>query len=189
MKLISQSLNPELKQFDNKISIAKNEWEATRLNNKPTVAIHGATGIKNGYVPTVNEMRFNYMAGISIAVPIYNFGKHNELVKLKQTLIQQAELSKESKNASLNKDINQAFIDLEINTERIKNIESQIFACKKSQDITNVKYQNGAATYLDVISAANNFQKAALSKLNYEFQLCQSKIELAKLIGLQFWKN
>lgn len=189
IKTISQILNPELKQIDNKISIAKNEWEATKLNNKPTVSLHGATGIKNGYVPNVNEMRFNYMAGIAIAVPIYSFGKHSELLKLKQTLVKQAELLKESKDASLDKDINQAFIDVEMTTERLKNVESQIFACKKSQEITVVKYQNGVATYLDVLTAAANFQRAALTKLNYEFQLCQSKIELAKLTGIQFWKN
>lgn len=185
----SQLNNPELRLIENKIMIAKNEWSSSKLTNKPSLTVHGATGIKNGYVPNVNEVRFNYMAGVSLLIPIYNFGKQQALVRWKQTLVHQAEFSKESKLASINKDINQAFIDIQTNTDRIKNAESQIYACKKAAEITSVKYQNGVATYLDIIAAATNIQKATLSKVNYEFQLCQATIELTRLMGLEYWKE
>jgi hypothetical protein len=37
--------------------------------------LQGAIGIKNGYVPNVGEMRFNYVADIAFSIPIYNCGK------------------------------------------------------------------------------------------------------------------
>jgi outer membrane protein TolC len=43
------------------------------------------------------------------------------------------------------------------------------------------------ATYLDIISAAANVEKASLTKLQSEYQLCISTLELARLMGNECW--
>lgn len=185
---INSSGNPELILAKDKITIAKLDLESVKQNNKPSAGIRAGMGFRNGFVPDVENLRFNYMAGLFLNIPISNFGKTKQQIKVQQTIVKQSELNQESLINANKKDINQSMIDISANTERIKNCKSQIDACNKSLQITNSRYKNGVATYLDVANAIANLQKASLFQLQYEYQLCLAKIELSKLTGHQFWK-
>jgi outer membrane protein len=184
---IAKQNNPEFSLSKNKILLSNNELNLIKLNNKPKVSLNAATGIRNGYMPKVNNLRFNYIAGVMISVPIYGFGKINQQVQIQKSLIKQNELSEQSLEATYKKDIKQLLVDIQSNQEKIKHIEAQIVSAKSAQEITASRYQNGVATYLEIIAAALNTQKATLSKLQNQYQLCLSKIELSKLLGYQFW--
>jgi hypothetical protein len=186
---IAQQNNPVFKIAGDQITQSKNEIDIIKLQNKPNIAVNAATGIRNGYVPDVNELRFNYMAGISFVFPIYSFGKTKQQIKLQETYVKQNELSKMSLASSYKKDIEQAKVDVNNNTEKIKNVSSQIDAASMARKITFSRYQNGVATYLDVMAAATQVQKATLAQLQYQYQLCVSKITLANLLGYEYWNN
>ena len=113
--------------------------------------------------------------------------KKNQQLQVQKSVLKQNELSEQSLEATYNKDIKQILVDIQSNQEKIKHIEAQIIAAKSAQEITASRYQNGVATYLEIIAAALNTQKASLSKLQNEYQLCLSKIELSKLMGYRFW--
>ena len=181
--------NPLLLLCDDKVSMAKKELNMINKNNSPILSIHGAAGIKNGYVPEVNDVRFNYMGGVAISIPLYNFGKTKQQLKLQESIVKQNELHKNSLSADNKKDIAQVLIDVKYFKEKIKNNESQINAAKMAQNITTSRYQNGIATYLDIALAANNLLKASLNTLQSQYQLCLSKIQLAKLLGYDYWSK
>ncbi len=186
---LAQKNNPDFLLAEDKIKQAKQEVEIAKLTDKPMVGLHAATGYKNGYVPNVNELIFNYNAAVSFTIPIYNFGKTKQYIKLQESLVKQNELSENSLVSSYKKDIEQALTDINTNIERIRNTKSQLEAAKTAQQITASRYKNGVATNLDVTAAATNVQKAALTQLQYDYQLCLAKVELAKLIGYAYWKN
>ena len=186
---LAQKNNPDFLLAEDKIKQAKQEVEIAKLTDKPMVGLHAATGFKNGYVPGVNELRFNYNAGISFTMPIYNFGKTKQQVKLQESLVKQNELSENTLVSTYKKDIEQALTDIKTNIERIRNTKSQLEAAKTAQQITASRFKNGVATNLDVTAAATNVQKAALTQLQYDYQLCLAKVELAKLIGYEYWKK
>ena len=184
----SSGNNPEITLAKDKVAIAKQELASIKLNNKPTMGIRAGAGFRNGFVPEVEDMRFNYMAGLFLNIPIFNFGKTKQQIKLQQSLVKQAELAHESTISANKKDIAQIQIDINANTERLKNCKSQIEAGQKALMITTSRYKNGVATYLDVANAIALLQKVSLYQLQYEYQLCLSKIELCRLTGNQFWK-
>ncbi len=186
MNIIKQN-NPEFSLSKNKILLSNNELNLIKINNKPKISLNAATGIRNGYMPKVNNLRFNYIAGVSISVPIYGFGKTNQQLQVQKSVIKQNELSEQSLEATYNKDIKQIIIDIQSNQEKLKHIESQIISAKSAQEITTSRYKNGVATYLEIIAAALNTQKASLSKIQNEYQLCLSQIEFSKLMGYRFW--
>lgn len=186
---IAEQNNPVFKIARDQIIQSKSEIDIIKLQNKPSIAVNAATGIRNGYVPDVNELRFNYMAGVSFNFPIYSFGKTKQQIKLQESYVKQNELSKISLASTYKKDIEQAKVDFYNNTEKIKNSYSQIDAATMARKITFSRYQNGVATYLDVMAAATQVQKATLSQLQYQYQLCVSKITLANLLGYEYWNN
>jgi outer membrane protein TolC len=85
------------------------------------------------------------------------------------------------------KDIQQTLADIATNKQRIYNTKGQIEQAQYAQRLASVRFTNGVGTNLELINASSNVQRALLTKLQYEFQLCLANVELAKLLGEKYW--
>jgi outer membrane protein TolC len=183
----AQLYNTDFTLAKDKIKQAESDLAIIKNSEKPIIGLRAAAGVKNGYVPYVNDPRFNYLAGISFSVPIYNGGKNKQQQKLQQNLIKQNEMAVESLSSNYKKDIDQALTDIAANLERIKNTAGQIEQAKAAQQLAANRFKSGVGTNLEITNASTNVQRAALTKLQYEFQLCLAKVELTRLMGYQYW--
>lgn len=183
----AQVNNPEYLLANDRVQQAKNEIAIAALGTKPTVNIGANAGLKNGYVPNVNEMRFNYGAGISLKLPIYDGNRTKQQVKLSETVLNQNKLALETLNSNYKRDIQQALIDIQSNQERINNTNGQIAQAQTAQALAASRFKNGVGTNLEITNASTNVERAQFSKLQYEYQLCLARIELVKLLGYKYW--
>lgn len=183
----TQANNVDYILAKDKIKQALSDVAISKLGDKPTVSVGAGAGFKNGYVPKVGEIRFNYNAGVALRIPIYEGGKTKKQVKLSETLVKQNELNIETLNNNYKKDLEQALADVQSNLERIKNTQGQIEQAKYAQTIAATRFKNGVGTNLELTNASTNVQRAELTKLQYQYQLCLAKVELAKLIGYKYW--
>ena len=183
----TQASNLDYVLAKDKIKQALSDVAISKLGDKPTVSVGAGAGLKNGYVPNVGEIRFNYNAGVALRVPIYEGGKTKKQIKLSETLVKQNELAIETLNNNYKKDIEQTLTDVQSNLERIKNTDGQIEQAKYAQTIAGTRFKNGVGTNLELTNASTNVQRAELTKLQYQYQLCLAKVELAKLIGYKYW--
>jgi outer membrane protein TolC len=170
-----------------RIRQAESDLAITKLTDKPTIGLKAAAGVKNGYVPDVVDPRFNYLAGVSFSVPIYNGGKNKQQQKLQQTIIKQNEMAQETLSSTYKKDIAQALTDIATNLERIKNTQGQTEQAQNAQQLATNRLRSGTGTNLEITNASANVQRAALTRLQYEYQLCLAKLELTRLMGYQYW--
>ena len=184
---LAQTNNLDFVLANDKIKQAQSDLAITKLAEKPMVGLKAAAGVKNGYVPYVTDPRFNYMAGVSFSMPIYNGGKFKQQQKLQQNIIKQNEMAVESLRSTYKKDIEQALTDIATNLERIKNTRGQIDQAKAAQILATNRLKGGTGTNLEITNAGTNVQRAALTRLQYEYQLCLSKLELTRLMGYQYW--
>jgi outer membrane protein len=184
---VAQVSNLDFVLAKDKIKQAESDLAITKLADKPTIGLRGAAGIKNGYLPYIADMRFNYMAGISMSIPIYNGGKNKQQQKIQQNIIKQNELAVESLSSTYKKDIEQALTDIATNLDRIKNTRGQIEQAQSAQVLATNRLKSGTGTNLEITNAGTNVQRAALTKLQYEYQLCLAKLELTRLMGYQYW--
>ncbi len=157
---LAQNNNLEFTLVKDKIKQAESDLIIVKTAEKPTVGLKAAAGIKNGYVPYIADMRFNYMAGIGFSVPIYNGGKNKQQQKLQENIIRQNELAVESLSSNYKKDIDQALTDIATNLERIKNTKGQIEQAKAAQVLASNRFNNGAGTNLEITNASTNVQPA-----------------------------
>ena len=170
-----------------KVKQAESDVKVASLGDKPSVNLSGTTGVKNGYVPAVNEVKFNYAAGVSLNIPIYNGERMKKQVKLAQNIVKQNQLAIETMNNTYKKDIEQALTDIQTNQESIKNTYTQIEQTRVAEVIASSRFLNGAGTNLDLTNASANYQRALLTQLQYQYQLCIAKVELARLMGYKYW--
>lgn len=179
--------NLDFKIAKDKINQANGDISIAKLIDKPSITMNGGLGFKNGYIPDIYNVQFNGLAGITLNIPLYSGGRTKQQVKLQEHLVQQQQLALESLNANYKKDIAQAMTDIQTNIERIGNTQSQIDQAKYAQQLAAIRFKNGVGTNLELTNASTNVQRAEFSKLQYQYQLCISKLELAKLMGYQYW--
>jgi len=183
----AQINNPDFLLAKDRIKESQDELGITKLTNRPSVNLGANVGVKNNYVPLVNDPRFNYNAGVSLVVPIYNGGRTKQQIKLAETNVKQNQLAIETLNNNYKRDISQALTDIQSNIDRIQNTAGQITQNRVAQEITGSRFKNGVATNLDLTNASTNLQRAEFTRLQYEYQLCLAKLQLANLLGYQYW--
>jgi outer membrane protein len=179
--------NLEFALAKDRVNQALSDIKITKLTDRPSVSAGANTGIKNGYVPYVNDLRFNYAAGVALRVPIYSGGKTKKQIKLSETIVKQNELAAETLASNYQKDIQQALTDIRSNLERIENTKGQFEQALAAEQIAGSRFKNGVGTNLEITNAGTNVQRAALTRLQYEYQLCLAKLELARLTGVIYW--
>ena len=184
---LAQANNVDFILAKDKIKQSESDLAITKLTEKPMVGLKAAAGIKNGYVPYITDMKFNYLAGVSFTVPIYNGGRNKQQQKLQQDVIKQNQMAVETLSNSYKKDIEQALTDIATNLERIKNTRGQADLSVAAQILASNRFKSGTGTNLEITNASTNVQRAALTKLQYEYQLCLAKVELTRLMGYQYW--
>jgi outer membrane protein TolC len=67
------------------------------------------------------------------------------------------------------------------------NAGGQVTEAREAQKLAQSRYKNGIGTNLELTSASTNVQKAELTKLQYEYQLCLAQVEMARLTGIKYW--
>ena len=184
---LAESQNVEYALIKSKIAQSEFDLKLNRKQLTPTLNATAAAGFRNGYQPDINENRFNYLAGVSLNVPIFSGLKTRSQIGVSAYSLKQTELGLVSLKNTYRRDIKQTLSEIETNQTKLKNVESQIKAAQSVYQLTQIRYGNGVATFLDLSFASTNLQRAMLNKLQYEFQLCCAKIELTRLTGEKYW--
>jgi len=178
--------NPSLAIYKEKINVAKSDLAMSKLNTLPFIGLKASVGSKNGYLPAIQDQRFNYNVGVGLSVPLFNGGKIKQVVKIQEKAVSIQETSSTAAVHDFEKDIKAVLIDIESNEQRIKNAKSQIEQAIVAQKLSNTKLLNGTATPVEITSTNSDYQRALFNQLQFEFQLCMAKLELAKLMGMNF---
>ena len=181
--------NPELLAADLKIAGAESDKKLALQNRLPILSLQAGAGYKNAYQPDIDKIRFNYLAGVSLSIPIFQGHRIQQNITLSKKTVELNELSKVNLDNSLQKDLQSVNADLIAYQEQIENSQSQIDAAREALRLTQVRYDRGVATYLDLIFASTNFQRGLLNQWQYQFQQCLAKAEMARLEGRKFWEE
>lgn len=183
----AQNNHPEFKLAKDRIVRAEAEVNLSKTNGKPSLSVNAGTGFMNGYAPEIDKFRYNYSAGLTLNIPIYQSGRAKKQVRLAQSQLVQTQLLEETLSNAYRKDIQQAILDIGSNESSMMNAARQINEAKEAQKLAQSRYRNGIGTNLELTNASTNVQRAQLTRLQYVYQLCLSKLTLAKLTGVQYW--
>ena len=177
--------NPSLAIAKDKVNVSKADVTITKLNDRPYVGMKASVGSRNGYLPQINDPRFNYNAGIGFSLPLFNGGKIKQQIKIQERSLALSEINVESQIHDFEKDIQAALIDIQSNQSRIKNAATQIEQAALAQKLSVSKLKNGTATPIEITSTNADYQRTLLNQLQYQYQLCNAQLELIKLMGVE----
>lgn len=177
--------NPSIAIAKDRVGVSKAEVAITKLSEKPIVGMKASVGSRNGYLPQIQDPRFNYNAGIGFSVPLFNGGKTKQQIKIQERSLALSETNVVAQLHDFEKDIQAALIDIKSNESRIKNSVTQIAQAALAQKLSVSKLKNGTATPIEITSTNADYQRALLNQLQYQYQLCNAQLELIKLMGIE----
>ncbi|RAV98798.1 TolC family protein [Pseudochryseolinea flava] len=180
--------NPDLIAADQRITASSADFKLAQRNRMPSLNFQASAGMRNGYQPDIDEFRFNYLAGVTLSIPIFQGGRIRQNVSLARKSMELSEISKQNLNATLLKDWQSANADLCAYNEQLKNAMIQIETAQEAQRLTQVRYDRGVATSVDLVFATTNLQRSQLNQLQYQYQACLANAELARVEGRKFWE-
>jgi outer membrane protein len=180
--------NPELQAADRRIAMATADFKAAQRNQLPSLNFTANAGFRNGYQPDIDEIRFNYLAGVTLNVPVFQGRRLRQQVLLSHRAEEASVFAKDNLEASIKRDMNIVQADVQAYEQQIQFADTQIKTANESLRLNRVRYAQGVSTYLDLVFASTNLQRAMLNRLQYEYQRCLSYIEQARLQGHKFWE-
>jgi outer membrane protein TolC len=180
--------NPELLSAAQRVTSAEADARLAQKNMLPTLSFVANAGFKNGYQPDLNEFRFNYLAGVTLNVPVFQGRRLRQTVLMSQRNTELTRFTQDNLSASLTRDLESSRADEQAYTQQAGYADAQINMSTESLRLSRVRYAKGASTFLDLDFASTNLQKAALNKLFYEYQACLARIEQARLLGTRIWE-
>ena len=180
--------NFEYKIIGSKLKAQQFDIKMNRSNLFPVVSVNAAMGYRNGYQPDIEKMIFGTQAGLSITAPIFYGKKARNSISLSKLYLKQLEQSQENVKNTFKRDLSNALSDISTLDAQIVNSSQQVVQSRAAVELAQSRYRNGLSTYTDVLNALANRQRAELSKLNLEYQLCLARIELAKITGVVYYE-
>lgn len=172
-----------------KEKVAETGIDIAKAQYKPSLFLNAGTGFKNGYLPEITTPKFNYYAGVSLSVPIYNGKKLRTQEHIAATEAEIAKLHTQDLKESLKKEAAQQNADLSAGRERLQTAEVLLQQANRALTLAQSRYRNGVITYLDLQNAQTSLLEAQLSKIQYQYQLSLAGLELMHLSGQEFWKQ
>lgn len=179
--LLAQNKDVQLAQ--DRVRQAETDILATNLTSRPSLGFTGSAGYRNGYLPEINNPRFNVAAGVALTVPIYS-GRRSQLQsQAAQLTLDANRYAVENANAQLRQTIAQLNADIRSNQTRLANLDAQVQQSRKALQIANARLRNGVITNVELQSAETGVEEAELGRLNFQYQLLLNHLELKRLLG------
>ena len=179
--------NPEIRIAGDRIRSAA--WDIVSVNRTwlPVLNLQAALGYKNGFMPEIDAITFNYAVGVGLSIPILPANRPGLQKQLAAINLNASKEALESQKVLLNKDLLNSLDDILKNQKKLSSADTLISQAQLAMDLATDRYKYGVITNLDLLTSITNFKDAQLSRLQYEYNLLLSRMELCRLAGIRWW--
>jgi len=181
--------NMDIALANSRLHAAQVDYKTSVSNFLPNLFANGNAGWKNTYLPNIKEMRFNYVVGAGLNIPIYDAGKALAQRKMAKLAIETAKQNLLYAQQAANKDVQQAQADFNANQTRLQNTAAIVKQAEAAFNLAQSRYKNGTLTWLDLENARISAEDARFSLIQLEYQLALNKLEMNRIAGVRFWEG
>ncbi len=173
----------ELAATRDALRTAELQHHLATLEDLPSVSMNLSYGVKNGYIPNLDILRGNWVAGVQVEVPIFNGFR---------TRSRQEETAAMSKSAQANQSVVERAVALEVQQAlegvrsaraKVETANVQVQQATDAVRNARLQYEAGAATNLDLLDAETSLAQARLAQVSSMYQYTLSRYSLDRATG------
>ncbi len=171
---------PELFQANNNVLIAQRLVKLASVGLLPSLSLVGS-GNYNGYVTFGSHSTVSLSAVLGI--PLYDGGTTRAKVKEAQSDLRSQEVTRGQLQQNVTVEVRQALSNIADAQTRAASAGLGAQQAAEAYRLSNVRYQNGIGTILDVVNAQAQLAQARSNLLNAQFDYQTSLAQLTRAIG------
>jgi outer membrane protein len=183
-----ESKNPSLQIIKKNLDIANLTLKERKADKLPTVSFNSAYNYNrnansvavNPALPISNRNNgFNY--GFTAAIPIFNNGNNNRLIKQATLNINYQQLVYNNQKSMLHLSVLNAFKDYELQKQSLELEEANILLARENVTILMETYRLGSITYLQLREAQKSLEDAYNRLITVRYNTKLAETELLRL--------
>ncbi len=187
--LVSQALTGriEMKVANDQMNSAQMQYEVASATNNPMLNGSLMWGLKNGLFPNQDALRGNFVAGVEIAIPLFDGFRERNLKEQANAGIRVSEDNKNSIAEQIKSDVQKGVSDVKSSLDRLRMTDITVEQAKSAVEQARIRYQAGTVTNLDLLDAETSLSQAELMQIQALYQYVVSGYELDQAVGAKVW--
>lgn len=133
------------------------------------------------------DNNFSTYFGFNLSIPIFNSLRLRNNVRLAKITLKNRERQAKDVRTSLNRSVNQAYIDMTAASGSYKVLLDQVAAYGESFRIAEIRFNAGLGTTIDYLTAKNNLDRANISMISARYEYVLRTKVLDYYQGKQLW--
>lgn len=189
-ELIDEALDnrEEIRNAREKLAASRIRYRNVKTLNNPLLGAFASAGEKNGYVPEIDKIKFNYAAGITLNIPVYNGNREKENLAIAQSGIQAAQYDLDLAKRKITNEVVENYSDMEASLDKINRYQMQAGLAEKAYDLAKVNYKAGAITNLDLLTAETSLSESRLLLLKARIDFTVTIYRLRASVGEKLYE-
>ena len=161
--------------------------QLSKLNNAIQIKANGLVGLKNGYIPDLNALKFNWVAGVGLHIPLFDGYATHFKEQLAQANLSVAEAHRAEVQRLISTEVNQAIEDVLAQKKKLSAADLQLEQASAAVSLANKQYEAGVVTNLELLDAHTTQAQSRLLKSKALYNLALSEYKLQQAIGEKNW--
>ncbi len=171
---------PELRQADNNLVIAQKLIKLAGVGQLPSLSLVGASNY-NGNVSNGTHSTVSLSAVLGI--PLYDGGTTRAKIKEAQSDLRSQIITRDQLRQNVSVEVRQALSNINDAQTRASSAGLGVTQAQEAYRLSNVRYQNGIGTILDVVNAQAQLAQARSNLLNAQYDYQTSMAQLTRALG------
>lgn len=173
----------EMKLAHEKANLAELRYSLTALQNKPVFNAFLSGGVKNGYIPYMYDPKANFVAGVTLKIPIYD-GKRNKynLIQAKSA-IQSNDQETEIARRTIVNEVVESEANVKASKKKVDQSELQLLQATQAYTLGKVRFESGVITNLELLDGSTTVSESRLMLLKAKIEHTVNLYKLKSAIG------
>ena len=176
----------ELKITQQRAEIAAAHYRLASTSLYPELDLFAAGGFKNGYIPDLNKLTPNYVAGVSFKWTFFDGLRIKYNRQRAQSEIKSVEQDKELTSRNIANEVIENRTNVDAAFKKIMQQELQLKQAQKAYELAQTSFLAGTVTNLDLLDSETALAESRLalmkSKIDYTVSLLKLKISTGERI-------
>ena len=181
--LLSYAVNhrDEMKIAKEKIMLSELQLKIVKGQNNPVFNVFADGGWKNGYIPDLNPLKANFVAGVGLRVPLFDATKTKFNVMQVKSNIKTNNLETEVIKRNITNEIVENQSNIQTSRKKFDQFKLQLELAQKALSLAEISFKAGAITNLDLLDATTSVSESRLNllKSNIDYIISVYKLKVA----------
>jgi outer membrane protein TolC len=163
-------------------------YELVRLQNMPSLNIIANGGVKNGYVPELNELKANYVAGVGLKIPIFDGMRRKYNLMQARSAINSVSYEEDYTKRNVTSELSDAQSYMIAAKRKIDQYSLQLEQAQKAYSLAKTSFFSGVITNLDLLDANTAVSESRLLLLKANMDYAASVYKFKSALGERLYK-